>query len=156
MYRLTGSQDFGYDRWGNRTITSATGTGINNKQFTVNDGKQPARSAIRTERHNDVRRCRKSDHGHIQRRGSNAGLWCRQPDGVRNSDQEALLPVLTPTTPTVNECVEKLVLLRLAGLRDRSRSRWRIRSRRSSNESAKEFGYRNGELLINSRTQRGK
>ena len=35
IYRLTGSQDFGYDRWGNRTITSATGTGINNKQFAV-------------------------------------------------------------------------------------------------------------------------
>ncbi len=33
---LSGSQNFGYDRWGNRTITSATGTGINNKQFTVN------------------------------------------------------------------------------------------------------------------------
>ncbi len=33
---LSGSQNFGYDRWGNRTITGATGTGINNKQFTVN------------------------------------------------------------------------------------------------------------------------
>ncbi len=33
---LSGSQNFGYDRWGNRTITSATGAGINNKQFTVN------------------------------------------------------------------------------------------------------------------------
>jgi RHS repeat-associated protein len=31
---LTGSQTFGYDRWGNRTV-SGSGTGINNKQFTV-------------------------------------------------------------------------------------------------------------------------
>jgi RHS repeat-associated protein len=29
------SQSFYYDRWGNRTITSATGTGINNKQFAL-------------------------------------------------------------------------------------------------------------------------
>lgn len=32
----TGSQQYTYDRWGNRTINQATwGTGINNKQFTV-------------------------------------------------------------------------------------------------------------------------
>lgn len=32
----TGSQQYDYDRWGNRTIKSATwGTGINNKQFTI-------------------------------------------------------------------------------------------------------------------------
>ena len=30
------SQTFGYDRWGNRTIISATGSGINNKEFTIN------------------------------------------------------------------------------------------------------------------------
>jgi uncharacterized protein RhaS with RHS repeats len=35
----TGSQQYSYDRWGNRTINPATwGTGINNKQFTVNTG----------------------------------------------------------------------------------------------------------------------
>ncbi len=27
---LSGSQSFGYDRWGNRTITGSLGTGINN------------------------------------------------------------------------------------------------------------------------------
>ncbi|HKO42106.1 MAG TPA: RHS repeat-associated core domain-containing protein [Pyrinomonadaceae bacterium] len=32
----TGSQNFAYDRWGNRTISSASGIGINNKSFTVN------------------------------------------------------------------------------------------------------------------------
>jgi len=31
----TGSQSYGYDRYGNRTISSASGTGINNKQFAV-------------------------------------------------------------------------------------------------------------------------
>lgn len=34
----TGSQQYDYDRWGNRTIKSASwGTGINNKQFTVDE-----------------------------------------------------------------------------------------------------------------------
>ncbi|HKP38669.1 MAG TPA: hypothetical protein VJT71_17555, partial [Pyrinomonadaceae bacterium] len=32
----TGSQTFGYDRWGNRTSSSASGTGISVKQFSVN------------------------------------------------------------------------------------------------------------------------
>ncbi|HEY0763681.1 MAG TPA: RHS repeat-associated core domain-containing protein [Pyrinomonadaceae bacterium] len=31
----TGSQNFGYDRWGNRVVSSASGTGINNKSFSV-------------------------------------------------------------------------------------------------------------------------
>lgn len=32
----TGSQSFSYDRWGNRTVSAASGTGINNKPFSVN------------------------------------------------------------------------------------------------------------------------
>jgi RHS repeat-associated protein len=35
----SGSQNYDYDRWGNRTINTSTwGTGINNKQFTVDAG----------------------------------------------------------------------------------------------------------------------
>lgn len=33
---LSGSQSYGYDRWGNRTISAASGTGVNNKPFSVN------------------------------------------------------------------------------------------------------------------------